>query len=158
MTSRPVLAALAALALASPLHAADTPGTDPNVRRPSADERMSSARRSIDAKDWSKAMSELGTVVREDPQNADAHNLLGYSYRKRANPDVTKAFEHYYIALRINPNHKGAHEYIGQAYLMEKRPQQAEQHLTQLEKICGGTQCPEYQELSRAIAEFKSRN
>jgi Flp pilus assembly protein TadD len=159
MTSKPALAALAALALASPLRAADTPGVDPNVRRPSQDERMATARRAIDASDWGKAMAELTLVVREDPQNADAHNLLGYSWRKRTpNPDVTKAFEHYYTALRIDPKHKGAHEYIGQAYLMEKRAPQAEQHLAELEKICGGRDCPEYRELAKAISAFKAKN
>ena len=158
MTHRHILAALAAALIAAPLYAADTPGTDPAVRKPSADERMANARKFIAANDWSRAMSELTTVVREDPQNADAHNLLGYSWRKRGSPDVTKAFEHYYTALRINPKHKGAHEYIGQAYLMEKRLVQAEQHLAELEKICGGPVCPEYQELSKAIADFKSKN
>lgn len=149
-----ILAILAALSIAA-VHAADTPGTDPAVRRPSVSDRLATARQAIEAKDWSRATSELNTAVREEPNNADAHNLLGYSWRKRANPDVTKAFEHYYTALRIDPRHKGAHEYIGQAYLMEKRALQAEQHLVQLEKICG-TSCPEYQELAKAIAAFKA--
>ncbi|MBI5276166.1 MAG: hypothetical protein HY854_06870 [Burkholderiales bacterium] len=156
MTHRYVLAALAALVIAVPAWAADTP--DPAPRKPGVDERMATARKAIDARDWSRAVSELGSVVQEDPNNADAHNLLGYSWRKRTpNPDVTKAFEHYYIALRINPTHKGAQEYIGQAYLMEKRIVQAEQHLAELQKICAGA-CPEYQELAKAIAEFKARN
>ena len=39
---------------------------------------------------------------------------------------------------------------------MEKRPQQAETHLAELEKSCGGQGCPEYQELAKAIADFKA--
>jgi Flp pilus assembly protein TadD len=103
-------------------------------------------------------MSELSAAAREEPRNADVHNLLGYSYRKRATPDITKAFEHYYTALKIDPRHKGAHEYIGEAYLMEKRPLEAEKHLAELEKICGNKTCEEYAELSKSIADYKAKN
>ena len=156
MIHRLLAAAAAAAALALPVQAADTP--EPAVRTPGVAERLAAARGYIQASDWSRATNELNVVIKEDPNNADAHNLLGYSWRKRATPDVTKAFSHYYTALRINPKHKGAHEYIGQAYLMDKRPLQAEQHLAELEKICGGRDCPEYQELARAIAAYKSKN
>lgn len=155
MPLQPLLLA-AALAAFLPAHAADTPGTDPNVRAPSVSDRLANARKALAVKDFSGAQRELFVAVREDPRNADVHNLLGYSYRKRSNPDITKAFEHYYTALRIDPRHKGAHEYIGQAYLMEKKPLQAEQHLAELQKICGGTACEEYQDLAKAIAEFKA--
>ena len=149
--------AIALLAWSAAAGAADTPGSDPNIPRAAnvAAERMAAARKAIAASDFNGALRELQVAVREEPRNADVHNLMGLSYRKRANPDVTKAFEHYYIALRLDPRHKGAHEYIGQAYLMEKRPLQAEQHLAELEKICGGQSCEEYQELSRAIAEYR---
>lgn len=147
----------AALIAAAPLHAADTPGTDPAVPRPSAQDRISAARAAIQAQDWGRAISELNAVVKDDPNHADAHNLLGYSWRKRSSPDLTKAYSHYYTALRIDPKHKGAHEYIGQAYLMEKRLTQAEQHLAELEKICGGPTCTEYQELAKAIGVFKMK-
>ena len=80
-------------------------------------------------------------AARAEPRNADVHNLLGYTWRKRATPDITKAFEHYYTALRLDPRQKGAHEYIGQAYLMEKRPEEANKHLAQLESICGNKTC-----------------
>lgn len=145
------------VSLSAAAGAADTPGTDPNIPRATnvVADRMAAARKAIAASDFNGALRELQVVVREEPRNADAHNLMGLSYRKRANPDVTKAFEHYYIALRLDPRHKGAHEYIGQAYLMEKRPLQAEQHLAELEKICGSQACEEYQELSRAITEFR---
>jgi Flp pilus assembly protein TadD len=153
MQHRRLIAAALALSLVS-AYAADTPSTQ--VPRRTVADRLADARKAIEAKDWNVALRELNAAAREEPNNADVHNLLGYSWRKRSNPDVTKAFEHYYIALRIDPRHKGAHEYIGQAYLMEKRPQQAETHLAELEKICGGRTCPEYQELSKAIADFKA--
>lgn len=158
MKIRTALAAFAAaLMVAAPLYAADTPGTDPAVARTSAQDRMAAARAAIQSQDWGRAISELDAVVKDDPNHADAHNLLGYSWRKRSTPHLTKAYSHYYTALRIDPRHKGAHEYIGQAYLMEKRLMQAEQHLTELEKICGGPTCPEYQELAKAIGVFKMK-
>ena len=103
-------------------------------------------------------MRELNVAVREAPQNADVHNLLGYTYRKRATPDMAKAFEHYQMALKFDPQHKGAHEYIGEAYLMDRKPDQAEKHLAELEKICGNRTCEEYAELFRAIAAYKAKN
>jgi Flp pilus assembly protein TadD len=151
MRSTILAAAVLAASALSPTQAADTPVVEET--RPSTADRMATARRHLDAKDFPRAIAELQLVVREQPNHADAHNLLGYSWRKRSNPDLTKAYEHYYTALRIDPRHKGAHEYIGQAYLMEKRLPQAQQHLAELQKICGGTSCPEYQELAKAIAD-----
>ncbi|TFZ05748.1 tetratricopeptide repeat protein [Ramlibacter henchirensis] len=150
-----VLSALAlSLAAALSAHAADTP----TVATPTAAERLANARKAIDSKDWSRAMRELNAAARDEPRNPDVHNLLGYSYRKRANPDLPKAMEHYRTALRLDPAHKGAHEYIGEAYLMERRPDEAEKHLAELQKICGGTSCEEYQDLAKAIAEYKAKN
>jgi Flp pilus assembly protein TadD len=151
---------LAALAAASVMaYAADTPGSNPNApAAPSVKERLASARKAIDAKDWNRAMSELNVAVREEPRNADVHNLLGYSYRKRATPDLPRAFEHYGTALKIDPRHKGAHEYIGEAYLMDRKPAEAEKHLVELEKICGNKTCEEYADLAKSIAEYKAKN
>ena len=148
-------AVLAAMASA---HAADTPGSNPSVAAPTVNDRLANARKAIAAKDWSVAQRELNLAARDDPRNADVHNLLGYSWRKRSNPDITKAFEHYYTALKLDPRHKGAHEYIGEAYLMEKRLPEAEKHLAELEKICGNTTCEEYRDLAKSIADYKAKN
>jgi Flp pilus assembly protein TadD len=145
------------LALAgSAAYAVDTE-TTPAVATPRAD-RVANARRAIAANDWNVAIRELQVAVKDTPQNADAHNLLGYSYRKRSNPDLARSFEHYEMALKINPQHKGAHEYIGEAYLLEKKPAQAEVHLVALERICGGRSCEEYQDLAKSIADYKAKN
>ena len=148
----------AALAVSAFAHAADTPGSNPNVRAPSVNERLGNARKAIEAKDWSKAVAELDVAAREEPRNADVQNLLGYSWRKRATPNLPKAFEHYNTALRLDPRHKGAHEYIGEAYLMDKKPAEAEKHLAQLETICGNKTCEEYADLAKAIADYKAKN
>ncbi|MGV3572163.1 MAG: tetratricopeptide repeat protein [Ramlibacter sp.] len=149
---------LVLLVVACMAHAADTPGASPNVATPTVAERLDSARKAIAGKDWGAAFRELNIAVREAPGNADVHNLLGYSYRTRARPDLAKAFEHYQTALRLDPRHKGAHEYIGEAYLVEKRLPQAEQHLAELERICGNRTCAEYQDLAKSIADYKAKN
>jgi Flp pilus assembly protein TadD len=135
--------------------AADTP-TMPEP--PSAAERLVTARTAIQAKNWKAALAELNQAARDDPKNADVHNLLGYSYRKQAQPDLAKAFVHYKRALELNPAHKGAHEYIGEAYLMDKKPEEATKHLMALEKICGNKTCEEYADLARSIADYRSKN
>ena len=149
MKLMPILAALALFAATTAAEAADTPGSNPGVRAPSAAERLASARKAIEAKDWSAALSS---------RSADVQNLLGYSYRKRANPDLPKAISHYQAALRLDPRHKGAHEYLGEAWLMDGKPAEAEKHLAELEKICGGKACEEYQDLAKAIADHKAKH
>ncbi len=134
-------------------YAAD-PG--PSTLQPTASERMSSARDAIKANKWQSAIAELRLAVRDEPKNADAHNLLGYSYRKQAKPDLPKSFEHYNIALKIDPMHKGTHHYIGVAYLMDKKPAEADKHLALLEKACSNRTCPEYQDLAKTIATYKT--
>ena len=127
----------------------------PTETEPSAVQRLATATSAIQAKNWSAAITELKAVVKKDPRNADAHNLLAYSFRKQARPDLPMAFEHYRTALKLNPNHKGAHEYIGEAYLMDKKPAEAEKHLAELQRICGNKTCEEYLDLANALAKYK---
>lgn len=146
---------VAGVLLAVPAGAADT---GPAVSQPSASERLNLARDAIQKQDWRRSLAELNLALREEPRNADVHNLLGYTYRKQATPHLPKAFEHYKRALSLNPKHKGAHEYIGEAYLMDKKPEEAGKHLAELEKICGNQTCEEYADLARAIAAYKAKN
>ena len=149
---------VAGLLLASPVvRAADSTSDSTPVAAPKVD-RMATGRLAIKAADWKKAISELSTAVKEQPRNADAHNLLAYSFRKQATPDLPKAFEHYTTALKLNPNHKGAHEYIGEAYLMDGKPAKAEEHLARLKTICGGSACEEYDDLAKSLAAYKAKN
>jgi Tfp pilus assembly protein PilF len=124
---------------------------------PSVSERLESAHKAIRAKDWKTAMTELQAAVRDEPRNPDVHNLIGYTYRMQANADLPKSFEHYNIALKYNPSHKGTLEYMGEAYLMDKKPDEAEKMLVRLETVCGNKSCDEYQELFKAIADYKTK-
>lgn len=130
------------------------PKDRPDIGTLAANELLTSAREAVARADWRQAQVNLREAVREDPTNADAHNLLAYTYRKQSKADLTKAFEHYKAALTINPKHRGAHEYIGEAYLMAGQPQKAQEHLSALETICGNRQCEEYKDLAQAIADY----
>jgi tetratricopeptide (TPR) repeat protein len=152
MASRYLIAA--AVILPAYAFCADFGGPATPVAQP---DHLSAGRQAIEAKDWYRAIRELNLAQRDDPRSADVHNLLGYSYRKRANPDLPKAFEHYNMALKIDPDNRGIHEYIGEAYLMDKKPAEAERHLAQLERICGRS-CEEYGELAKSIADYKAKN
>ncbi len=156
MTAAQVLLGAALLAVWPT--AANAADTGPEVAQPSVAERLSAARTAIAAQQWSKALAELRVAAREEPRNAEVHNLLGYSYRKQARPDLDKAFEHYRMALQINPQHKGAHEYIGEAYLMARKPAEAERHLADLERLCGSRTCEEYVDLQKALRAYKTAN
>ena len=126
------------------------------VQQPDVSHDLAEAQRLIDQKDWRGALTQLKSALRKDPKNADVHNLMGYSYRKSGQLD--DAFDSYRTALKLDPNHKGAHEYIGEAYLVRKQLPDAERHLAELEKICGGPACEEYQDLAKSIADYKARN
>lgn len=128
------------------------------VATTSKPDRMAVARDAIKAKDWQKSIAELTLQAKEAPGNADTYNLLGYSLRKQARPDLPKAFEYYRLALKTNPAHKGANEYIGEAYLMDSQPAKAQEHLAALKTICGNTTCAEYQDLAKSIAAYKAKN
>ncbi len=105
----------------------------------------------IQRRDWTAAIAHLGQVVKNEPDNADAHNSLGFAYRNAGELDA--AFKHYREALRRSPNHRSAHENIGEAWLAIGQKAKAREHLQALKKACGD--CGEYQNLARAIAAAK---
>lgn len=119
----------------------------------SGDPNFQEGRKAVEAQDWNKAIELLTKAVQADPKNADAHNFLGYAYRKKGT--FAASFEHYGEALRLNPKHKHAHEYIGEAYLLTGDLPKAELHLAELQKICTPIPCEEYKELKRAVDDYK---
>ncbi|WP_394788209.1 tetratricopeptide repeat protein [Rhodoferax sp.] len=148
-----ILYTLATAASLLACSAAQAAGT---MSEPPSGQHLKTAQAAIKAQNWNLAQTELDAAVREDPRNADIHNLMGYTARKSPTPNLPKAFEHYKIALQLNPRHRGAHEYIGEAYLMDKQPAEAEKHLVALEQICGNRNCEEYEDLSKSIAAYQA--
>ena len=156
----PMLVAMVLALSAGVALAADTPEPPAAARqapqKAPAKERLTVAREAIQAKDWKGAIAVLTEAVQVHPGNPELHNLLGYAYRKQATPDLPRSFENYRLALKFDPEHRGANEYIGEAYLMDKNPAKAEEHLAKLKSICGNTTCEEYQDLAKAIAQYKA--
>src|SRR5262245_17746658 len=122
-----VLAGVIAAGFLTPIAiAADTGSSSREERRP-IDQDVVNADKAIKDKDWGRAVEHLNKAVARDSSNADLHNKLGYSERKRGNLDA--AFKHYERALALDPKHRGAHEYVGEAYLMAGNLAKAEEHL-----------------------------
>lgn len=111
---------------------------------------LGDARALIRAQKWKQAASMLKRIVRADPGNADANNLLGYSLRKSG--DYKNAQGFYLKALKLDPRHKGATEYLGELYVEIGQMAKANKQLAALEKLCGNQSCKEYQALAKYIA------
>lgn len=144
------LAMAAGIGTAIPAAAVDTPQ---DVPKPVRDADMDAGRAAIQKGNWKLAIGHLQSAANRDPRNADARNLLGYSYRNSGNLDM--AFRYYGEALKLEPNHRGAHEYIGEAYLMAGNLAKAEEHLKALDRICTFS-CEEFRDLRRAVEKYRS--
>jgi len=145
---RMLTVACAALAL-QPFAIAADDGPPPGA----AADKLAQARSLIKNKQWTEAVGELKRV--NDTGSADWNNLMGYSLRKGATPDLDGAERYYNEALRLNPAHRGALEYSGELYLMKGDLATAEKRLATLDKACR-LGCDEYTDLKKAIARYKA--
>lgn len=146
------LAAAIAASMASPCLA------DPSEFEPQAaalDPDYAAGKQAHERKDWREAAQRFSRAALRDPDNADLHNYLGYSYRNLGQLDL--AFKHYQRALQLNPRHRGAHEYIGEAYLMANNLAKAEEHLAALRRICL-LPCEELADLEREVAKYRTKS
>ena len=119
----------------------------------SRDPSLVEGQRALQSQEWSKAVDLLSKAVQTMPKSSDAHNLLGYAYRKTGKLEAS--FLEYNQALQLDPKNKNAHEYIGEAYLLTGNLPKAEQHLAELRKICSPIPCEEYKELNRAVEAYR---
>ena len=145
------LLACVSLAAAIPLGAAFAAGSD----EATAPGKLDVAKQAIDKGEYRTAIADLSDLEREEPDNPDVHNLLGYSYRKLGRLD--EAREHYLRALAIMPNHRGANEYLGELYLEVGDLANAEKRLAVLDDECFFP-CEEYSELKAAVEKYKADN
>ncbi|MDP2606397.1 MAG: tetratricopeptide repeat protein [Deltaproteobacteria bacterium] len=114
-------------------------------------------RKAIEAKDYKAAVGHFTKAVQEMPNDADAHSMLGYSYRKLGTFD--KSMEHYQRALKIDSNHCSAHEYLGELYLDMNQLADAEKQLATLKKSCPWFgKCEEFEDLKKAVDAYKAKN
>ena len=117
---------------------------------------IAAGRKAIETKDFKSALGHLTKAVQEEPNNADAHSMLGYSHRKLGTLD--KSMEHYQRALKIDANHRSAREYLGELYLDMNQLADAEKELASLKKTCPFFgKCEEYDDLKEAIEKYKAK-
>ena len=105
----------------------------------------------VKAGHYDQAIPLLQKVVAASPQNPDALNWLGFSYRKTG--ATGQALVYYQKALDLQPKHLGANEYMGELYLELKDLPKAEERLAVLKQTC--LTCEEYTELKEKIEQFK---
>jgi len=142
----PVIALLALVPPAAPLHAA---GSMSEPVRSESD--YDKAVKAVKSEKYKDAIELLEKVVLKEPGKADAWNYLGYSQRKTGKYD--DALKSYTRALDIDPKHRGAHEYVGELYLQTDKLPKAEEHLKKLSDLCGN--CSEKKDLEKAVATYK---
>ena len=126
--------------------------TSTDNRKARADAKRTEAVKLIKAEQYAKASDLLKDAVKANPDDANAWNWLGYSYRKQQKYD--EAQKNYREALRLDPNHKGAHEYLGELYVEIGDIKKAEELRDNLAKICHGA-CEELEDLNAFIAKNK---
>ena len=146
------LAIAAASFAAQPAQAADTP--EPAAKpAPAAADKLAQARKLIAARQWGAALDELKRVG--DTGSADWNNLMGFTLRKGATPDLAASEKYYDAALRIDPHHRNTLEYSGELYLMKGELPKAQARLSALQSECG-TSCSQYAELKGAIDRYQA--
>ena len=139
------------LAFCQRVAVADMPEPKTKMENPN----IVAGRQAIQAKDFKAAVGHLTKAVQEEPKNADAHSMLGYSYRKVGTFD--KSMEHYQTALKIDSGHRSAHEYLGELYLDMNQPDNADKQLAALKKACPFFgKCEEYEDLKKAVDAYKA--
>ncbi len=128
----------------------------PEPKTPAENPNVVAGRKAIEEKNFKAALGHLTKAVQEEPNNADAHSMLGYSHRKLGTFD--KSMEHYRKALAVDANHLSAHEYLGELYLDMKQLTNAEKQLAALKKACPFFgKCEEFEDLKRAIDAYKAK-
>ena len=128
----------------------------PEPKGKTENHNIAAGRKAIEANDFKAAVGYLSKAVQEEPKNADAHSMLGYSYRKLGTFD--KSMEHYQTALKIDSSHRYAHEYLGELYLDMNQRDNAEKQLAALKKACPFFgKCEEYEDLKKAIDGYKAK-
>jgi Tfp pilus assembly protein PilF len=131
-------------------------GDLPEPKGKSENPNVAAGRKAIEANDFKAAVGHLTKAVQEEPKNADAQSMLGYTYRKLGTFD--KSMEHYQAALKIDSSHRYAHEYLGELFLDMNQPENAEKQLAALKKACPFFgKCEEFEDLKKAIDAYKAK-
>ena len=86
-----------------------------------------------------------------DPDTPRALNYRGYATRKMGRTD--EGISYYQKSVALDPNYAQVREYLGEAYVIQGKFDLAKEQLATIQKLCGGTECEEYEDLSDAITQ-----
>ena len=86
-----------------------------------------------------------------DSNTPRALNYRGYATRKMGRTD--EGISYYVKSVALDPNYAQVREYLGEAYVIQGKFDLANEQLATIQKLCGGTQCEEYEDLSDAISQ-----
>lgn len=125
-----------------------------NPSAAASDPDYAAGKAALEKKNWAEAAKSFQRAALRDPESADLHNYLGFSYRNLKQMDL--ALKYYKRSIQLNPRHRGAHEYIGEAYLMLNDLPSAEKHLAALRNICL-LPCEELADLEKAVTAYRSK-
>jgi Tfp pilus assembly protein PilF len=128
---------------------ADSTREEPPPKAAATGVTLASAQQKIDAGDYRGAIPILTDIVKADPNNADALNLMGFSLRKTGQTDL--ALQYYNKALALMPKHLGANEYLGELYVELGQMDKAKERLAVLQAACGN--CEQERDLTAFIAK-----
>ena len=145
--------ALPALLSGVDVQAASSGNSDSDNSSSSKDDSFERGQQAFSNAKWQEAVDHFKKAVANDSKNAEAYNLMGYSYRRLGEADP--AFAAYAKALGLEPRHRGANEYLGETYLLIGDVEKARAQLVLLTDICG-KQCKETVKLRKAIARYNA--
>ena len=142
---KPLLLATALL-FSTPVWAAGSYGYEP-----SASKLINDAKKLIKNDKHERAIKKLKKAIKEEPDNADIFNYLGFAHRKILDYDKSKIY--YEKALSIQPDHKLALEYQGELFLKLDDVHSAKSNLVKLRVLCPEG-CDELTDLDIAISKY----
>ena len=142
---KPLLLATALL-FSTPVWAAGSYGYEP-----SASKLINDAKKLIKNDKHERAIKKLKKAIKEEPDNADIYNYLGFAHRKIGDYDKSKIY--YEKALSIQPDHKLALEYQGKLFLKLDDVHSAQSNLVKLRVLCPEG-CDELTDLDIAISKY----
>jgi tetratricopeptide (TPR) repeat protein len=154
-------AVLMALLVAHAGSAGAVTGFDTERAPASTDDPYAAGVAAFEQEDWQGVLEHMSQALEARPWQDNAHNLMGFAYRKLGN--YPAALEAYGKALTLNPYNRGALEYLGEAYLELDRPDDAKATLDRLADACRRiahaavdplATCAEWQELSEAYEAY----
>ena len=85
----------------------------------------------------------------QDSNTPRAWNYRGYATRKLGRTE--EGVSYYLRSVALDPNYSQVREYLGEAYVIQGKLDLAREQLQTIQKLCGSTECEEYEDLSDAI-------